>query len=133
MTGSLKNKEEQERISKLFEFSEARWADGSMTHWPDSSSAVPRAGRRVDDPMTQFLVSDLEFDSEFCLDNFGGDHLDGVPRAAIQEGAIGAFASALLAADAGLGVNLDAAKRRVIFVGDPIHAIFDGAVGHAGR
>ena len=82
--------------------------------------------------MTQF-PSDLEFNPQGGLDVFDGDHLDGVPRAAVQEAAVGALADALLAADAEIGVNLDAAEGRVVLVRDPVHAVFDGAVRHAGR
>src|SRR5216684_716677 len=59
-------------------------------------------------------------------------HDDGVPGAAIEEAAVGAFAEALLAADALERVNLDAAERRIVFVGHPEHAIFHRAVLHAG-
>src|SRR6266481_4714944 len=60
------------------------------------------------------------------------DHDDGVPRAAIQEAAVGAFAEALLAADALDGVNLDAPERRIVLVRHPEHAIFHRAVFDAG-
>ena len=75
---------------------------------------------------------DLKLDAEVCFDFVGRDHLDGVPWAAIEEGAVGALARALLAPDAKLGVDFDAAEGRVVLVLDPVHAIFDGAVGHAG-
>src|SRR5258708_20895221 len=59
------------------------------------------------------------------------DHDDGVPRAAIEEAAVGAFAEALLAADALDGVNLDAPERRIVLVRHPEHAIFHRTVLHA--
>ena len=59
-------------------------------------------------------------------------HHDGVPGTTIEEAAVGAFAEALLAPDAKNGVNLDAAKRRMIFIRHPEHAIFHWAIFHAG-
>ena len=64
---------------------------------------------------------------------FDGNHLDGIPRAAVEESAVGAFADALLAADAKRGVDLDVAERRMVLVRDPIHAVGHGQYGtHAG-
>ena len=61
------------------------------------------------------------------------DHGDGVPGAAVEEAAVGAFAQALLASDAENRIDCDAAERRIVFVGHPEHAVFDRAVLHAGR
>src|SRR5262249_48687044 len=44
-----------------------------------------------------------------------------------------ALAEALLAADAKNRINLNAAERRMVFVGDPEHAVFHGTVFHARR
>jgi len=77
------------------------------------------------------MISDLEFDAQGALDILDRYHVDGVPRAAIQECAIGAFAGAFFAANAEVRINFDAAKRRMVFVGNPIHAILDGAIRHA--
>jgi hypothetical protein len=63
---------------------------------------------------------------------FGGDHLDGVPRAAIQKTSVGAFAGALFAANTELRINLDTAEGRVLLVPHPIHTILNGAVRNAG-
>ena len=65
----------------------------------------------------------LEADAGFhCLD---GDHLDGVPRAAVEEGAVRALAGALLAADAQDGVDLDVAEGRVVNVADCMYWVPD--------
>jgi len=64
---------------------------------------------------------------------FDGDHFDGVPRATIQKTSVGAFAGTLFAANAELGVNLDTAEGRMLFVHDPIHAVCNRAVRNAGR
>ena len=60
------------------------------------------------------------------------NHGDGVPRAAIEEAAVGAFAQALLAADAENGIDRDAAERRIVFVRHPEHAVFYRTIFHAG-
>ena len=71
--------------------------------------------------------------ADFFL-HFGSvDHDDGVPRAAIQKAAIGTFAQTLLAANTKQGINLNAAEGRMVFVGNPEHAILDRAVFHARR
>ena len=66
------------------------------------------------------------------FDFFGGEHFDGVPGAAVEEGAVGAFGGTLLTADAELGIDFDAAEGRVVLIGDPVHAVGDGAIGDAG-
>src|SRR5436309_11275041 len=71
--------------------------------------------------------------ADFFFDFDRVHHDDGVPRTAIEEAAVGAFAKALLTADAENRVNLDAAKRRTVFIWDPEHAVLDRAVFHAGR
>src|ERR1022692_3491942 len=68
----------------------------------------------------------LEADHGF--DFLDGNHFDGIPRAAVQEGAVRPLAGALLAANAEHGVHVDAAEGRMILVGHPIHAIGDGAI-----
>src|SRR6202142_4513473 len=60
------------------------------------------------------------------------NHVDGVPRAAFEERAVGALTGAQLAADAEQGIDDDAAKRGVVLVRRPIHAIRNGAVLDAG-
>ena len=62
-----------------------------------------------------------------------GDHLDGVPRAAVKKRAVRPLAGAFLASNAEIRINFDAAKRRVIFVRDPEHAAFYRAIFDAGR
>jgi hypothetical protein len=75
----------------------------------------------------------LELVSQSRLDFFGGDHFDGVPRAAVEEGAVGTFAGTLLTANAQLRVDFDSAKWGVILVGHPVHAVLDRAIGNTGR
>ena len=60
------------------------------------------------------------------------DHGDRVPRTTVEETSVWTFAQAFLAADAQDRIDLDAAKRRMIFVRHPEHAIFDWAIFHAG-
>ena len=60
------------------------------------------------------------------------NHIDGVPRAAFEERAVGAFAGAQLAADAEQWIDDNAAKRGVVFVRRPIHAIRNRTVLDAG-
>ena len=63
----------------------------------------------------------------------GGDHFNRVPGAAIEEGAVGAFARAFLTADAEIWIDFDTTERRMILVWNPEHAGFDRAVFDAGR
>jgi len=84
---------------------------------------------RVTSPQSQPLN---RHDADFFFDVGGFDHDDGVPGAAVEEAAFGAFADAFLAADAEDGIDLDAAERWMVFVGDPKHAVFNGAIFHAG-
>ena len=60
-------------------------------------------------------------------------HVNGVPRAAFEERAVGAFAGAEFAADAEKGIDDDAPERRMVLVRRPIHAISDWAVFDASR
>ena len=60
------------------------------------------------------------------------NHFDRIPRAAVEEGAVRAFAGALLTTNAEIRIDFDTAKGRMIFVGHPEHAGFDGAVFDAG-
>jgi len=60
-------------------------------------------------------------------------HFNCVPGTAIKKCAIRSFADAFLAANAEIGIDLDATKWRVIFVGYPKHAGFDRAILDAGR
>src|SRR5580658_995787 len=80
-----------------------------------------------------WLMSDRHLEADHGFDFLDGDHLDGVPRAAVQEGAVGPLADALLAADAQHGVHLDVAEGRMVLVGHPIHAIGHRTIRHAGR
>ncbi len=62
--------------------------------------------------------------ADFFFDLGSVDHDDGVPRAAVKEAAIGTLAKTLFAADAEDRIDLDAAKRRIVFVRYPEHAVF---------
>src|SRR5712691_7131454 len=71
--------------------------------------------------------------ADFLFDLGDIDHDDGIPRAAIQEAPVRAFAEALLAAYALDGIDLDAPERRIVLVRHPEHAVFHRAVFHASR
>src|SRR5215472_12273762 len=60
-------------------------------------------------------------------------HLDGIPGTALQEGSLRSFACAKLAANAQIGIDLYAACRRMVLVGNPEHACVDRTVFDAGR
>src|SRR5947207_3875220 len=74
-----------------------------------------------------------ELDAEPGFDLLARDHFDGVPGAAVEERAVRAFARTLFAANTGGGVHFDATEWRVVFVGNPVHAVLDGAIGNASR
>src|SRR5882724_3194328 len=57
-------------------------------------------------------------------------HDDGVPRASIQETSVRPLAHAFLPPDAEDWVHLDAAKRQMILIRHPKHAIFHRAIFH---
>src|ERR1700719_2967034 len=50
------------------------------------------------------------FKAEYGFNILNRHHLDGIPRAAVQEGAIGALANALFAADAQDWIDFDSAE-----------------------
>ena len=60
------------------------------------------------------------------------NHFNRIPRTAVEEGAVRTFARALLATNAKVGIDFDAAEGWMIFVGHPKHAGFDWAVFDAG-
>lgn len=60
-------------------------------------------------------------------------HLNRIPGTSIEKSSIRSFANAFLAADAEIGIDFDAAKRRVIFVRHPEHTSFDRAILDTGR
>ena len=60
-------------------------------------------------------------------------HFDCIPGTAIQKGAVWSLADAFLTADAEIRINFDASEWRMIFVGDPEHAGFNGTVLDASR
>jgi biotin carboxyl carrier protein len=82
------------------------------------------AGRR-----SKTLIGQLAVDG-FPL--FRAHHVNRVPRAAFQERALRSLAGAQLAANAKQRVNADDSERVMRRVGHPVHAVFDGAVVHAG-
>ena len=63
----------------------------------------------------------------------GRHHFDCIPRAAIEKSAVRSFADALLAADAKIWIDFDAAERWMVLVGYPEHACFDGTILDARR
>src|SRR6185369_13226662 len=58
----------------------------------------------------------------------GRDHLDRVPRTAIEKRPIRTFARTLLTPDAQVRIDFDAPERRMIFVRHPEHACFNRTV-----
>src|SRR5690242_18180515 len=82
--------------------------------------------------MSSAIASDRHLDADRGLDFFDRDHFDGVPRATVEEGAVGALAGALFAPDAEEGIHFDMAEGRMVLIGDPVHAIGHWAVGNAG-
>src|ERR1700694_2250103 len=60
-------------------------------------------------------------------------HVNGVPRAAFQKRAVGAFAGAKFATDAEQGIDDNAAKGRLVFGRSPKHAIRDRGILDASR
>src|SRR5713226_6286886 len=83
--------------------------------------------------MRRYGASSVGHRADFFFDFRDIHHDDGVPRAAIEEASVGAFAEALLAADALDRVDLDAPERWIVLIRHPEHAIFHGTVFHAGR
>jgi ketosteroid isomerase-like protein len=82
-----------------------------------------------------FLVIGVELVrhwADFFFDFGNVDHDNCIPWAAIEESALRAFTDALFAADTEYGIDFDAAEWRMVRVFDPKHAVFDGAVFHAG-
>ena len=59
---------------------------------------------------------------------FRRHHLNRVPGAAIEEGAVGTFAGALLAANTKIRIDFDAAKGRMVLIRHPEHAALDRAI-----
>jgi hypothetical protein len=51
----------------------------------------------------------------------GWDHLDRVPRTAIEKRAVRTFARTLLTANAEIRIDFDPSKRRVVVIGNPEH------------
>ena len=56
------------------------------------------------------------------------NHLDRVPRTAIEKCPVRTFARALLAADAEIRIYFDSPERRMVFIGNPEHAGFNRTV-----
>src|SRR5436190_23140665 len=95
-----------------------------------SSKMIPS---RSDCWMSRLMAgSDGHFETDRGFHFFDGHHFDSVPRAAVEEGAIGTLADALLAADAEHWVDFDMAERRMVLIRHPVHAVGDGAIGYAG-
>jgi hypothetical protein len=59
-------------------------------------------------------------------------HLNCVPGTAIEESSVRAFADALLATDAEVGIDFDPAEGRVIFIRNPEHTRFNRTVFDTG-
>src|SRR5262245_729382 len=86
------------------------------------SSDIGRNGRS-----DRHFHADLEL---YFLDRY---HVDGVPGATVEEGAVWTFGCALLTADAQERIDFNVAERRMVFVRDPIHALSHRTIGNARR
>jgi len=62
-----------------------------------------------------------------------GNHLNRVPRTAVEKRAVRALANTLLAANTKIGIDFDSSERRVILVRYPKHASFDRTILDARR
>src|SRR2546427_2544716 len=71
--------------------------------------------------------------ADFLFHLAGVHHHDGIPGAAVEESSVWTLAGALLATDTQDRVHLNAAERRIVFIGDPEHAVLDRTIFHAGR
>lgn len=69
----------------------------------------------------------------YCFPIVGGHHLNSVPGATIEKSTIWSFADTLLAANTKIRIDFDAAEGRMVLVGNPEHAGFDGTVFYACR
>src|ERR1043165_3653860 len=58
----------------------------------------------------------------------GGDHLDRVPRTAIEKRPVWSFAGALLTTNAEVRIDFDSSERRVVLIRHPEHARLDRAI-----
>src|SRR5260370_26760856 len=83
--------------------------------------------------MRRYGGSSVRHVADFSFHFRSVHHDDGIPRAAIEEAAVGTLAEALLAPDALEGVNLDAAERRIVLVRQPEDAVFHWTVLEASR
>jgi len=70
--------------------------------------------------------------ADLGFDVGGFHHDDCIPGTAVEKRTVGSLAGALLAPDAEQRIHLDAAEGRMILVGNPEHAVFDGAVFDTG-
>src|SRR5207248_11703506 len=61
------------------------------------------------------------------------NHFDRIPRTTIKECSVRSLARALLTSNTEIRIDFDSSKRRMIFVRNPEHAGFDGAVLNASR
>src|SRR2546421_3185964 len=63
-----------------------------------------------------------------CFPILGRNHLNRIPRTAVEKRSIRSFARAFLTADAKIRIDFDASEWRMIFVRHPEHAGFDRTV-----
>ena len=67
-------------------------------------------------------------DSVQCFPIVCWDHLDRVPGTAVEKGAVGTFAGALLTADAEVRIYFDTSKRWMVLVRHPEHTGLDRTI-----
>src|SRR5437764_8302149 len=67
-------------------------------------------------------------DAVHCFPILGRNHLNRIPRTAVEKRSVRTFARAFLTTDAEIRIDFDATEGRMIFIGNPEHASFDRAV-----
>ena len=60
-------------------------------------------------------------------------HLDGIPRTPVKKCTVRTFGNAFLATNTKIRIDFNAPEWRMIFVGNPKHASFDGTILDARR
>src|SRR5579863_9306134 len=83
--------------------------------------------------MNLAAILNRHLDADLGFDVLNGDHLDGIPRASVQERPVRALAGAFLALDAKERIDLDSSEGRMVRIRDPVHAVGYRAIGDTRR
>ena len=100
--------------------------------WGTHTRAEPGNDFKSSNDNHQSSMESIGHHADFFFHLSGVHHGDGIPGAAVEEGAVRTLAGALIAADAQDGIHLDAAEGRVVLIRHPEHAVFHRAVFDAG-